>query len=279
MTQFSIHDIQIKSTYLLNLIAKEGIFIHGKRNDGAFIYHDVTVGYNPDEISNRVIYLCFRSAYHLGKSKAGTLFMSVKEFFNDFTFYISEQDYLKLAIKHDFNYTTTENNMKNLQKANYIVKVQFAQSPNDYGEKWTPRAILGTISNLHNDNFYNKTFNFAVPEGMSVKKDDYVLVTSSVDGCLSIVKVVEIVKDSLKNMEEINKATSIIIGKVNISSIIDQITQVERAKYLKSKIDELKKTFEERKMLEIIAQNDPEAAKLIKEYKNLTKYLPKMEEK
>lgn len=279
MTQFSIHDIRIKSTYLLNLISKEGIFIHGKRNDGEFIYHDVTVGYNPNEISNRVIYLCFGGVYHLGKSKAGTLFMSVEEFFNDFTFYISEQDYFKLAIKHDFNYTTTEVSMKNLQKANYIAKCQFAQSPNNYGEKWTHRAVLGTLSNLYNDKFYNKTYNFAVPEGMSIKKGDYVLVTVSVNDCLSIVKVVEIVKDSLKNMEEINKATSMIIGKVNISSIIDQIIQAERAKYLKSKIDELKKTFEERKMLEIMAQNDPEAAKLIKEYTNLTKYLPKVEEK
>lgn len=169
--------------------------------------------------------------------------------------------------------------MKNLQKANYIVKVQFAQCANNYNEKWTPRAVLGTLSNLHNDKFYNKTYNFAVPEGMSIKKGDYALVTASANDYLSIVKVVEIVKDSLKNMEEINKATSMIIGKVNISSIIDQITQVERAKYLKSKIDALKKTFEERKMLEIMAQNDPEAAKLIKEYTNLTKYLPKVEEK
>ena len=169
--------------------------------------------------------------------------------------------------------------MKNLQKANYIVKVQFAQSPNDYGEKWTPRAILGTISNLHNNKFYNKTYNYSVPEGMSIKKGDYVLVTSTHNESLDIVKVVEIIKDSLKNMEEINKATSMIIGKVNISSIIDQIIQVERAKYLKAKINDLKKTFEECKMLEIMAQNDPEVAKLIKEYKNLTKYLPKTEEK
>ena len=169
--------------------------------------------------------------------------------------------------------------MKNLQKANYIVKIQFAQCANDYNEKWTPRAVLGTISNLHNNKFYHKTYNYAVPKGMSIKKGDYVLITSSRDERLSIAKVVEIVKDSLKNMEEINKATSMIIGKVNMSSIIDQIIQAERAKYLKSKIDELKKTFEERKMLEIMAQNDPEAAKLIKEYTNLTKCLPKMEEK
>lgn len=275
MTQFSINDIQIKSTYLLNLIAKEGMFIHGKRNDGKFVYHDVTASYNPSEIPERVIYLCIGYAYHAGKSRAGTLFMSEKEFFNDFIFFISEQDYFKLAIKYGFDYTTMEVSMKNLQKANYIVKCQFAQSPNDYGEKWTPRAILGTISNLHNDKFYNKTYNYAVPEGMNVKKGDYVLVTSSVDERLSIVKVVEIVKDTLTNMEEINKASSCIIGKVNISTIIDQINQAERAKYLKMKLDDLKRSFEERKMLEIMAQNDPEAAKIIREYNKLTKYLPK----
>lgn len=279
MTHFSIHDIRIKSTYLLNLISKEGIFIHGKRNDGKFIYHDVIIGYNPNEVSNRVIYLCSGYVYHLGKSKADTMFISVKEFFNDFTFYISEQDYLKLAIRYGFSYTITEVSMKNLQKANYIVKCQFAQSPNGYSEKWTTRAVLGTISNLHNDKFYNKTYNYAVPKGMSIKKGDYVLTCRSEVDTLSVAKVVEVVKDSLKNMEEVNKATTMIIGKVDMSSIIDQITQVERAKYLKAKIDELKKTFEERKMLEIMAQNDPEAAKLIKEYTNLSKYLSKMEKK
>ena len=71
-------------------------------------------------------------------------------------------------------------------------------------------------------------------------------------------------------MEEINRATKFVYGKVDISAISKQVVSAERATYLKSKINELKKTFEERKMLEIMAQNDPEAAKLIEEYKQLT---------
>lgn len=216
--------------------------------------------------------------YAVGAGKhEGTVYLSKQEILHEWQIYISQNDYERYLSQTQQK--EKENNIKNLQKANYIVKIQFAQSPNDYGEKWSSRAILETLSNLHNNKFYHKTYNYAVPEGMSIKKGDYVLVTSSSTEQLSIVKVVDVVKDSLKNMEEINKATSMIIGKINLSSIIDQITQAERAKYLKAKIDELKKTFEERKMLEIMAQNDPEAAKLIKEYTNLTKYLPKMEEK
>lgn len=215
--------------------------------------------------------------YAIGAGKQeGIVYLDKQEVLHEWQIYISQNDY-ELYLDQT-QQKEKENNMKNLQKANYIVKVQFAQCANDFNEKWTSRAILGTISNLHNDKFYNKQYNYAVPEGMFIKKGDYVLVTSSTADRLAIVKVVEIVKDSLKNMEEINKASSMIIGKVNMSSIIDQITQAERAKYLKAKIDELKKTFEERKMLEIMAQNDPEAAKLIKEYTNLTKYLPKTEE-
>lgn len=217
-------------------------------------------------------------SYAVGTNKHDDIIhLSEQEVLHEWQIYISQNDYERYLSQTQQK--EKENTMKNLQKANYIVKVQFAQCANNFNEKWTPRAILGTLSNLHNDKLYYKTYNYAVPEGMNIKKGEYVLVTSSLDERLSIVKVVEIIKDSLKNMEEINKATNMIVGKVNMSSIMDQIIQAERAKYLKSKIDELKKTFEERKMLEIMAQNDPEAAKLIKEYTNLTKYLPKMEEK
>lgn len=172
--------------------------------------------------------------------------------------------------------TDTMNNIQ-IQKANYIVQVQYPKG-NYNDEKWTPSNFTSTLSSLSKDEFYGKVYNYAVPNGMSLEKGDYVLVGRS-DNTMAVVKVVGIVEDSLKNMEEINKATNYVYGKVNLDTIIKQIKQAERAKYLKNKIDELKKTFEERKMLEIMAKDDPEAAKLIEEYTNLTKYLPNMEEK
>lgn len=160
-----------------------------------------------------------------------------------------------------------------IQKENYIVKVQFTKSQ-DSGHRYTAGSILPTISAFNSNNFYGTKYNYSVPLGLSLKIGDYVLVGTEADH-LNIAKVVEVIEDTLSNMEEINKATKFVYGKVDISNIIKQIETAERAKYLKNKIDELKRTFEERKMLEILAQNDPEATKVINEYKNLVQFLPK----
>lgn len=164
--------------------------------------------------------------------------------------------------------------MLNIKKANYIVKCAFPALDEGCHEKWTSNAVLNTLKNIHTDKFYNKLYNFLVPEGMRLKKGDYVL-SYSVENRLHLLKVIDTVKDNLKNVNEINKAKNFIIGKVDISVITNHISLAERATYLKMKIDDFKRTFEERKMLEIMAQSDPEAAKIINEYKDLVQFLPK----
>lgn len=197
-------------------------------------------------------------------------YLRAEDVLNKWQIYISQNDYeqfLAQSQQQEKERTDTMNNIQ-IQKANYIVQVQYPKG-NYNDEKWSPSNFTSTLSSLSKDEFYEKVYNYAVPNGMSLKKGDYVLVGRS-DNTMAVVKVVGIVEDSLKNMEEINKATNYVYGKVNLDAIIKQIGQAERAKYLKNKIDELKKTFEERKMLEIMAQNDPEAAKIIEEYKQLT---------
>lgn len=164
--------------------------------------------------------------------------------------------------------------MLNIKKANYIVKCSFPTAGSDCGEKWTSRSVLNTLKNIHTDKLYNKPYNFLVPEGMKLKKGEYVL-SYSADNRLLLLKVIDVVKDNLKNVDEINKAKNFIIGKADIGVITNHINLAERAVYLKMKIDDFKRTFEERKMLEIMAQNDPEAAKIINEYKDLVQFLPK----
>lgn len=199
----------------------------------------------------------------------GHVFLSKEEILQEWTLCINQQDY---EVFMHGNETERINDM-HLQKADYIVQVQYPKG-NYNDEKWSPSNFTSTLSSLSKNEFYEKIYNYAVPNGMSLRKGDYVLVGRT-DNTMAVVKVVGIVKDTLKNMEEINKAINYVYGKVNLDAIVKQIETAERAKYLKNKIDELKRTFEERKMLEIMAQNDPEAAKIINEYKDLVQFLPK----
>lgn len=203
-----------------------------------------------------------------GKNIIGKhIFLTKKEILQEWTFYIRQQDY-EVFMRTNTTERTNDMHFSQIQKENYIVKVQFTKSQ-DNGHRYTLGTILPTIAAFNNDRLYPTKYNFAVPLGLSLKVGDYVLTGNDTDD-LNIAKVVEIVEDNLTNMEEINRATKFVYGKVDISTIIKQVETAERAIYLKNKIDELKRTFEERKMLEIMAQNDPEAAKLIEEYKQLT---------
>lgn len=204
--------------------------------------------------------------------KDGHVFLSKEEILHEWTLCISQQDY---EVFIGVNKIERKDNMhfSQIQKENYIVKVQYTRSQ-ESGHRYTPGSILPTIAAFNNNRLYPTKYNFAVPLGLSLKVGDYVLTGNDTDD-LNIAKVVEIVEDNLKNMNDINKATKFVYGKADISNIIKQVETAERATYLKNKIDELKRTFEERKMLEIMAQNDPEAAKLINEYKDLVQFLPK----
>lgn len=210
--------------------------------------------------------LVINLAYVTEKQK-GRVFLSEDEILHHWKLYISQNDY-EIFKQQQKKERTNNMNFSQIQKENYIVKVQFTRS-RDNGHRYTFGSILPIISAFNKDDLYPTKYNYAVPLGLSLNVGDYVLIGNETDE-LHIVKVVEIVEDNLKNMEEINRATKFIYGKVDISAISKQVVLAERATYLKSKIDELKKTFEERKMLEIMAQNDPEAAKLIEEYKQLT---------
>lgn len=199
----------------------------------------------------------------------GHVFLSKEEILHEWTLCINQRDY-EIFMHSD---ETERINDMHLQKAEYIVQVQYPKG-NYNDEKWSPSNFTSTLSSLSKNEFYEKVYNYAVPNGMSLRKGDYVLVGRT-DNTMAVVKVVGIVKDTLKNMEEVNKAINYVYGKVNLDAIVKQIETAERAKYLKNKIDELKRTFEERKMLEIMAQSDPEAAKIINEYKDLVQFLPK----
>lgn len=204
--------------------------------------------------------------------KDGHVFLSKEEILHKWKLCISQQAY-EVYINVDKIERTNDMHFSQIQKENYIVKVQYTRSQ-ESGHRYTLGAILPTIAAFNNNRLYPTKYNFAVPLGLSLKVGDYVLTGNDTDD-LNIAKVVEIVEDNLKNMEDINKATKFVYGKVDISDLIKQVETAERATYLKNKIDELKRTFEERKMLEIMAQNDPEAAKLINEYKDLVQFLPK----
>lgn len=204
--------------------------------------------------------------------KAKHVFLTEEEILQEWTFYISQQDY-EVFMKTNTTERTNNMHFSQIQKENYIVKVQYTRSQ-ESSHRYTPGSILPTIAAFNNNRLYPTKYNYAVPLGLSLKVGDYVLTGNDTDD-LNIAKVVEIVEDNLKNMNDINKATKFVYGKADISNIIKQVETAERATYLKNKIDELKRTFEERKMLEIMAQNDPEAAKLINEYKNLVQFLPK----
>lgn len=202
----------------------------------------------------------------------GHAFLSKEEILQEWTLCIKQEDY-KIFMTGNKTERTNDMHFSQIQKENYIVKVQYTRSQ-ESGHRYTLGAILPTIAAFNSNRLYPTKYNFAVPLGLSLKVGDYVLTGNNTDD-LNIAKVVEIVEDNLKNMEDINKATKFVYGKVDISNIITQVETAERATYLKNKIDELKRTFEERKMLEIMAQNDPEAAKLINEYKDLVQFLPK----
>lgn len=213
--------------------------------------------------------LVINLAYGTSKQQ-GHVFLSEEDILHHWELYISQIDYNLFKTQQQQQEKERINNMhfSQIQKENYIVKVQFTRS-RDNGHRYTFGSILPIISAFNKDNLYPTKYNYAVPFGLSLQIGDYVIIGNETDE-LHIAKVVEIIADNLKNMEEINKATKFIYGKVDISAISKQVVSAERAEYLKNKIDELKKTFEERKMLEIMAQNDPEAAKLIEEYKQLT---------
>lgn len=202
----------------------------------------------------------------------GHAFLSKEEILQEWTLCIKQEDY-KVFMTGNKTERTNDMHFSQIQKENYIVKVQYTRCQ-ESGHRYTLGAILPTIAAFNNNRLYPTKYNFAVPLGLSLKVGDYVITGNDTDE-LNIAKVVEIVEDNLKNMEDINKATKFVYGKADISDLIKQVETAERATYLKNKIDELKRTFEERKMLEIMAQNDPEAAKLINEYKDLVQFLPK----
>lgn len=105
--------------------------------------------------------------------------------------------------------------------------------------------------------------------GYDINENDLVL--TIVNNDFRIAKVYEVVDDNMTNMEKVNIATKSILGTVDLSCKIQEYKDKQRQVYLQNKIEEMKRQFEAAKMLELLAGSDPEAAKLIDEYKTLTK--------
>lgn len=153
--------------------------------------------------------------------------------------------------------------IKNFMKQNKIHQVVGIKFPN-YG---FTSFQEDTCEKFRETTYYYKNI------GYDFKENDVALV--QVNDELKICKVVELVDDNMTNLEKVNKATKSIIGKVDISCKIKEIKDMQRQIYLKNKIEELKAEFEETKMLEMLAGSDPEAAKIINEFKTLRKRLGK----
>lgn len=251
---------------LLAWVTKEHIQVFGY-NPSKVVHVRSGFIYNNSFCPTKPYELVINLAYGTPKPQ-GHVFLDKDEILHHWELYISQNDYELFKTQQQEKERINNMHFSQIQKENYIVKVQFTRS-RDNGHRYTFGSILPIISAFNNDKLYPTKYNYAVPLGLSLNVGDYVLIGNETDE-LHIVKVVEIIEDNLKNMEEINRATKFVYGKVDISAISKQVVSAERATYLKNKIDELKKTFEERKMLEIMAQNDPEAAKLIEEYKQLT---------
>lgn len=118
---------------------------------------------------------------------------------------------------------------------------------------------------------YERAYNYKVPEKITdLKVGNYVLLPElQQTGKYQLAVVVDVFEDTFDNRVEVNKASKFILAKVDLEPIFYEDTKRQRKIYLANKIEEMKREFEEQKLLQLIASSNPEAAKLIEEYKTL----------
>lgn len=118
---------------------------------------------------------------------------------------------------------------------------------------------------------YERVYNYKVPEKIDdLKVGNFVLLPElQIKGKYQLAIVIDVIDDTFENRVDVNKASKFILAKVDLEPILYEDTKRQRKIYLANKIEEMKREFEEQKLLQLIAESNPESAKLIEEYKTL----------
>jgi len=108
-----------------------------------------------------------------------------------------------------------------------------------------------------------KIYNYRAPKELKIEKGDFVVVLSSTG--LGVVYVTKVWENNFTNAAKVNKSTSWILAKVDITAHKLRLEVEQKREFTKSQLDERKKVFEDTQNYRLMAENDPESAKLLEE--------------
>lgn len=115
---------------------------------------------------------------------------------------------------------------------------------------------------------YTIPYVFKVDIDTEIKEGDTAVAESSKG--LGLVKVVKVLDNNMENAAEVKRATAWIIQVVDMSRQLARKEATERREYLLNQLEEKKQQVEAINMYKLLAEIDPEAAKMLEELKKLS---------
>jgi hypothetical protein len=132
---------------------------------------------------------------------------------------------------------------------------------------YKPTLNQYVIGVKYDDSPYSTEYDFKYEcEVIDIKKGDKVIVESR--NGLGIATVQTVIR--LAVGEKYAKATAWVVQRINLEEHNRRKFREKEAKKLKAKLDERRKQVEESLVYNMLAQNDPEFAKMLSEYARLT---------
>lgn len=115
---------------------------------------------------------------------------------------------------------------------------------------------------------HTQTYVFKCDKDIDLIRGDLAVVESSRG--YGLVEVLGVYEDIIENADLAKLATAWVVSKVDMTRHEVKKEASKRVEYIKSKLEEKKKSMEAFNMYAMLAQFDPEAAQLVDELKTLT---------